>query len=608
MANVVTAFDLTPSDCKVVQLSRQKTLCLRRALLIPFTGITEEGEAAVAAKAQRVKEALRLHKVQATNPVLVVPKHSAIVRTVSLPSTDPEELEGMARFEAEKIIPFNVERHVISHAVLSQESIGGTRVLLTAIDEPIISESLHVLTQAGIEPVLADVSSLSLLTAWRRSHPEPPEGVLALVNIGSVHTDITIAERGNLLTTRSVLHGTDNLLTRLTEAVHSPRPLENLDLLTLDVREPGRFRPSANPPTSSCVAGGAAHVESVALSESTPLREPGGAEPPEAVPQSPSDPPTPRIWAPEFQVVREDAQDEDDVSSPAGIAVREWIGRLLSEIRRTYDFARREFEIGGLQLCFLSGEGALIQGLEQTLTVTLGAEVSPFVPLSEYPAPAKPLQEIDVRLLPVFSIASGGALHGLWSGVFPLNILPSEMIERQERQALRLSLMLLGAMVLIALTLGYRYVSGLYRWQEEKVSRYEQYNRQMSSDVKRIKEMEEQIGILEQQQRDRASALAILDAISAYPKVGPVDKSGRLTITSFNYDSEDEVNIEGDALDITDINDFVTYLINFTIDGEKVFRHVQIRQHTPESLPGRPQVFRYQLVGFLEGTGATARQ
>lgn len=610
MATIITAFDLTPNDCKVVQLSRQKTFMVRRALLVPFHGIVEEGEKAVSAKAHILREALRANKLQPINAVLVVPKHSATVRSVFLPSVNPAELEGMAHFEAEKIIPFNVERHVISHAVMSQESIGGSRVLLAAVDEPIIAESLHVLTQAGVEPTVSQVSSIALVDAWRRENAEPGEAITALVNIASAHTDITLLKKGVLLTTRSVLLGVDALLRDLTEATHSARALSILDLLSLDAREPGAFTASPVAATSASIAGipaagkvaaspsGGTSPSAEAASDAT--GDAAGAATTDALP---TDAPTPRPATPEpFQILR-DPETSDPTTGPAAEVVRQWVGRLLSEIRKTYDFARREFEIGGMEFVRLSGEGSLIRGLEQNLTVTLGAEVSVFSPLAEIPkAPKQP--EIDPRLLPVFAIATGGALHGLWPESYPINLLPAELVERQERQTRRLALLLLGAMALIAITISYIYISSLYNWREDRLRYFDQYNSQMEKQVKDLKDKKLKIVILEKYQRDRASSLAILDAISAYPKIGPTTKNGRITLTSFNYASGDEVKIEGDAMDIPDVFEFVSYLEKFEIDGQRVFRTVQVQQHSSKNLPGRPTVYFYRLICFLKEEGS----
>lgn len=644
MAPTVTAFDLTPSDCKVLQLVRQKTIQLRRGLVISFSGLSGEGEELATAKAQCIREALRHHKIQPINPVLVLPKHSATVRSVFLPSTEDAELEEMARFESQKIIPFNVERHVISHAVLTKESISGSRVLISAVDEPILAEPLSILTKAGIDPVCVDVSSLCLVNAWRSDNPDPPQGLCALVNIGSVHTDISLLNNGVLLTTRSVLFGTRNLLNAMAfsfavadtpsalfdtsnlleappQAPPGMRTLETLDLFDLDAREPGRFRVKPEAPVSPSIfscpsASKQTHSSGPAASEtpSTAAGLPANlltakvTENAVAESQQPDSTETPGIWLPhaeepEFQIIKDSPSENNDTNGPAAEAMRQWIGRILKEIRLTCDFARREYVVATLDSIRVSGEGALIQGLDQSLTVTLGCEVTPFNPLVGLTAASRQ-PALDERLYPIFAQAQGAALHELWSETYPINLLPSAMVKRQEQQALRLSLALLGALGLVLLTIGYLYFSELTTWREERLRRYKEYNKELAPAVRDVKDKVRKLKIIEERQRDRASALAILDAISAYPKIGPVLKNGRIVLLNFKYTSGGEVEIEGHAVDIPDINDFVTYLGNMTIKDKKVFSQIRILQQSPQSLSGRQQnALRYRLsCQLIEGS------
>ncbi|GEM_PF-544103 len=614
MPNIVTAFELTPADCKVVQLIRQKTVQLRRALLIPLPASVENGDSAVAAKGHAIREALRLHKIQPLNPILIIPKHSVTVRTVFLPSVEDAELAGMANFEAQKIIPFNAERHVISHSIMKKESITGSRVLIAAVDEPIISESVSILLEAGIDPVVADVSCVALANAWRREHSKPPEGLCALVNIGSVHTDITLLNQGMPVVARSALHGTGGLLDRLQSVLHSPRRLEILDLVNLDVRDPDLFQPSAQAPTSPNIAGAPAHAPNSAAGKTSPPSAPGGSA--GAAPSSGSKPSATAdaaSAAPSPAVVHDAATDPGEAaaiqppeSGPqsgqedgVGSAVREWVEKLLKEIRLTYDFARRGTEIGQLQHIFISGDGALIRGLDQHITVTLGAEVEPFAPLFSIPTASKQAA-LDERLLPLFSVAAGGAFQPLWPESYAVNLLPPSVVLRQERQAMRLSLMLLGAMFLIAGALIFLYVSSRSAWQREALRRYNEYNQELRPQVKQLQDKERKVQILRRIQRDRASALAILDAISAYSKIGSVDYNGEIVLQKFNYALGDEVTIDGHAVNLKAIHDLLSYLEQFSIDNKKVFRQVKVEDHRWDSaLSGRPQVLSYTIKCYL---------
>ena len=646
MPTLTTAFEISPTECKILQLVRQKTLVFRQGLIVPFHGIEEkEGKSAVEAKARRLKEALRTHKIQVSAAILVLPKHAVTARSVFLPSTEEEELRGMVEFEAHKIIPFNVERHIVSHTVLSRKSIQGTRVLIAAVDQPIVEESLHILTHAGIEPSVVDVSSLALTNAWRREHPETPsEGLCALVNVGSVYTEITLINNGSLVTTRSALHGVNDLLESLTKVTGSSRPLELLDLPGLDTNNPEEFRPAEAPPTSPTISGRSmfqpmsADLTSASAPPSKPISSTGSA-PKSPAPEINSDKrpilianaeaqPTlspQESTAPDPVVSLEGAEQETDspknkvpstpltpgqeeAPGPVAQACSTWVRRLALEIRRTYEFARREFEAPALSHLKLSGEGLLIPGLDQSLATILGAEVIPFSPLETIPQdPKRP--SIDPLLKPTFAIATGGALHGVWPDAYPINLLPAEVLKRQERQELRLSLMLSGAMALIAIVLTYLYLSGLATYHHDKLNRYSEYNKLMNTEVKRIDDLRQKTKIIRANQRDRASALDILHAISQYPKIGPATAKGRIVLKRFRYSSENEVEIEGNAADLPDINAMVTYLDDLKVDGKKIFRKIHLKEHTPDKIPGRKEeVFQYRLICYLNEGSAKSKK
>ncbi len=597
MPPIVTAFEITPTDCKVAQLTRQKTLLRRRALLIPFPPAGEDESANVAARGQAIREALRQQKIQAIHPVLIIPKHSVTVRAVFLPTTEEAELESMAAFEAQKIIPFDAERHVISHCALARESIQGTRVLITAVDEPVINEAVNILLAAGIEPALGEVSTLSLYNAWRYEVARTgtsTEGLQAIIHIGSAHTEIILIHKGALLVARSFLHGVQPLLEGIQTRLKPARPVELLDLLALDARDPEAFHLDPKPPVSPSIAGGVTHQISA------PAPAPA---PPAAGAAATTDPPTePGATAPSASPPPENADSaaasEDD--GALGEAVRGWVGKLLKEVRLTFDFARRTLpEPGALQRIWLTGEGSLVQGLDQSLTVSLGAEVTLFSPLSAFAAaPKQP--GIHEPLLPVFSTAAGGALRGLWPEALEINLLPRALVRRQERQALRLSLMLTAAMLLIAAALGFIYFSGRAAWQEEALRRYTEYNQQLEPRVKDLSDKERKVEILRRLQRDRASALAILEALSAYPKAGPAGAQGEIVFTRFTYTSGDEVAIEGHAVSLPAIHSLVTYLEGVNVKGRSIFRSVKIEDHRWDSpLSNRPRVLVFQIKCFL---------
>ena len=130
---------------------------------VHFPSVPEGQAVPVSAKAQALRDAVRASRWSLSAATLVLPKNIVTLRLVTLPSEKDDELAEMARFEVQKHIPFNVERHVIAHAVLSKEGVEGSRTLIVAVDQAALEEPLAICREAKIELTDARVSSLALV-------------------------------------------------------------------------------------------------------------------------------------------------------------------------------------------------------------------------------------------------------------------------------------------------------------------------------------------------------------------------------------------------------------------------------------------------------------
>lgn len=203
--------ELSDSEAKILQVSHTaKTgLLMEDAFSLDLVGLDRED---IAARGARIRDFLKQKKITPAPCGLLIPKQNSIVRLASLPSGDLQELAQMAHFKAEEYIPFNAERHIISHGVLRLDPINGSQVLIAAVDGPVMDKAMAICREAGIEPLVAEVTSIalvrSLTTHEPKAHEEP--SLLAL-NIGRSQTDISILKDGLLVATRSQPVGIDRL-------------------------------------------------------------------------------------------------------------------------------------------------------------------------------------------------------------------------------------------------------------------------------------------------------------------------------------------------------------------------------------------------------------
>jgi len=206
--------ELTEAEAKLLVASNAKksplTLELIQRVELGDLAKDEEGQAA---RIERVRKAFEKTRLAGAIGGLVLPKQQAIVRTVQLPSTDPNEIAGMVQFEAEKFITFNAERHVISHSVIRSEGEAGSHVLVAAADGPVVEVAIQTARAIGLEPLIAEVTSISLTRAFLTAHRDSAEqrGTVLLLHIGRYSAEISILRDGALEAARSQTISLDRL-------------------------------------------------------------------------------------------------------------------------------------------------------------------------------------------------------------------------------------------------------------------------------------------------------------------------------------------------------------------------------------------------------------
>lgn len=561
-----TVLEVSESEAKVFQASRVKRggITVETAFVVDFTDLARD-EAGAIERGVRLREALKRNKVSQTEAALLIQKQNSIVRTAVLPSADSAELAGMARFEAEKFIPFNAERHIISEGVLHLDEINGSHVLITAVDRPVIEQTIGLIKGSNLDPVLAEVTSIALARAFA-NYPPPEEAeshgaegeehercATVLLNIGLGQTDLSILEDGMLLTARSVGVGLTKLLRDLQKAMHLERELTLADLGELDLGDPDAF----------LLDGGS-------TSESD--TEPG--------------------------------------KTKVGDKVRGWVGQMTRFIRQTYEYASREHDVPVKTRMWLCGDAVVLRRLDRLISQQLSVEVRVFNPVAELKTTGKGL--VEEQALPGMVSALGTAIrlfeqdHDPNSAEGRVNLLPSEVLEARAAGERKVLLVLSAVMVLITGAMLYLAWDERVAHARELDSSYRNHNRKMSSVVESIEQKRTQLNIIESIRTGRAPALHVLDQLATFPGMGSTLDGGRLVLTEFKYSPRDEVTLSGDALSVEDISSFHNFLEGLEYQGNPVFSRVGLPANQARELSrGRPNVWVFSINATLYNSTAT---
>jgi type IV pilus assembly protein PilM len=162
---------------------------------------------------ESIQKVFANNRIKPSDVAISLSGHSVIIKKISLPVMNPDELAESIQWEAEQYIPFDVDDVNIDYQILEGTSTAGEGnmdVLLVAVKKDKINDMTSVITQAGKNAMVADVDVFAVQNAYEANY-EPATGkVVALVNIGAAVTNIAIMQNGSSIFWRDISVGGNN--------------------------------------------------------------------------------------------------------------------------------------------------------------------------------------------------------------------------------------------------------------------------------------------------------------------------------------------------------------------------------------------------------------
>ena len=135
---------------------------------------------------------------------------AVIVRYVEMPSMTDEELASATKFEAEKIIPYNISEVELDSSKVEDLSGNKMRVVIVAAKKDLIDSQLKMIHEAGLEPLLVDVDSFAVMKAFMNAGINN-DAVCGLLNIGAKRTNLNIIKGEISYLSRDISIGGDDI-------------------------------------------------------------------------------------------------------------------------------------------------------------------------------------------------------------------------------------------------------------------------------------------------------------------------------------------------------------------------------------------------------------
>lgn len=316
--------------------------------------------------ASEIQEFWSTHGFRGKTVVLGLSNQKVVVRLLDFPHMDPEDLKSAIGFEAQDHIPMPIDEAVLDHVVLGPQEEGSDldRILIVAAQRDMVSRFTSAVRTAGLRPIGVDVKALSLL---RSTLPETlfDEGATLLLDVGSEITNLIISQEGNPTLTRFIMGGSNQFVQTIAEVAGIEE--EDAERRLMDPK----LRIGDYPEDESSAVDG---------------------EP-------------------------ESEESEEDTLDPARMfdirrGLEDSVQLMAEDVQRSVEYHYSQPGAQEVSQVFVSGEGALVSGLESYLGELLGIPAHRGNPLQKLAANRSNVPDEQLQVMePVLAIALGLAIE-----------------------------------------------------------------------------------------------------------------------------------------------------------------------------------------------------
>ncbi len=157
---------------------------------------------------------MSVYKIKREPCLGIIPRHLTILRHLSLPSHNIDELKKMIALQITSQVPYAKEDVVLDYTILDKEASGYSKVLVVVVHKDVVARYLKIFNNAKVNVLQLSLSSLGISLWFERvqERVKPPESQAAvIVNIDSDHTEICFYFKKMMPFSRSVHFGARHL-------------------------------------------------------------------------------------------------------------------------------------------------------------------------------------------------------------------------------------------------------------------------------------------------------------------------------------------------------------------------------------------------------------
>ncbi len=326
--------------------------------------------------AAEIKEFWASHSFTGKSVSLGLANQKVVVRLLDFPRMSEKDLQGAISFEAQDHIPMPIDEAVMDYIVLGPQSEGSDldRILIVAAQKDMISRYTSAVRAGGLRAAGIDVKALSLIRSTLPNALFEDEGAIVLLDIGTEISNLVVSQGGTPTLTRFIPGGSQYFAQAVADAANMPEEEAEKQLMNPNIR--------------------IGYAGSDAPPESSP-EDSDGAEQSDTG-QGGFDDFDPAL----LYDVRRGLEDAAQV--------------LAEDIQRSIEYHYSQPDSREVSQVFISGEGALVNGLDSYIGELLGITTNKGSPLQKLAGNKSNVGEDQLRVMePVLAVSIGLALEDL---------------------------------------------------------------------------------------------------------------------------------------------------------------------------------------------------
>ncbi|MEA3328651.1 MAG: type IV pilus assembly protein PilM [Candidatus Omnitrophota bacterium] len=146
-----------------------------------------------------------------SNPLLTV-------RVVKVPPMAEQEISKAIRQRLVQQYRIDLDKEIARFVILGEKedrNVKQMQILTITVPREIITAQFNLVKQSGLKPIVIEPDYFSLVFSYLENHQYKPEEVIMLLNIGARYSSFSFVSNGNLNFNRSILFGSNELLSAL---------------------------------------------------------------------------------------------------------------------------------------------------------------------------------------------------------------------------------------------------------------------------------------------------------------------------------------------------------------------------------------------------------